>query len=61
MHQFLFTNTAQRELVSICIMYVENVQQPLTFLALLPCIFLSIMLVKQIEDSIYSNNFMRIV
>ena len=42
-------------------MYAENTQQPLTFLALLPCIYLSIMLVKQIEDNIYSNNFMRFV
>ena len=34
MHLFLFTNSAQRELVSICI--EENTQPQLTFLALVP-------------------------
>jgi len=37
-HLFLFTNSAQRELVSICTHYTENTQQRLTFLALLPWI-----------------------
>ena len=36
MHLFLFTNSAQRELVSICTHYAEYARQQLTFLALQP-------------------------
>ena len=34
MHLLLFTNSAQRELVSICTVYTEYTQPQLTFLAL---------------------------
>ena len=36
MHLFLFTNSAQRELVSICTHYAEYTRPQLTFLALHP-------------------------
>jgi len=38
MHLFLFTNSAKRELVSICTQYAEYTQPQLTFLASHPCV-----------------------
>jgi len=43
MHLFFFTNSAQRELVSICTQS-EYMQMQLSYLALYPCIYLSIYL-----------------
>ena len=38
MHPFLFTNSAKRELVSICTHYAEYTKLQLTFLTLQPCL-----------------------
>ena len=47
MHLFIFTNSGQRELVSVCTMYAEYTQLQLTFLALYPCLLLCLSMLNE--------------
>jgi len=59
MHLFLFTNSAQRELVSICTLYAEYTQPQSTFFALVPwrCVSISKLYAQYVREKIaYCEN-----